>query len=100
MRPPKVSRALLDTALRQRIPRREASVSKSERAGSLVASAARHPLGILPDALPALWLSKARDGALWIMQESPSGPVCLATIAPEVVAQLVASKGPQPLEVK
>lgn len=91
MKPPKVSRALL----------------KAHDMTGTGAMVARIPMGLLPASLPRYYLAAPRDGSLLVMEDrskSPDGAtgpqVCLATIAPAVVAQLVAAKGPQPLEVK
>lgn len=90
MRPPKVSRALL----------------KAHDVPGTGAMVARIPMGLLPSSLPRYYLSAARDGSLLVMEDrskSPDGAtgpqVCLATIAPEVLAVLQASKTPQVLEV-
>lgn len=85
MKPPKVSRAQL------------AARGFDYRHGSTV----RVPEGLLPNALPNLWLAAPVDGRLLIMADKSrnvdgaTGPqVCLATISPETLQLLLASKSP------
>lgn len=91
MKPPKVSRALLQ---------------KSDVLQPTGGVYPRNPLGLLPNALPRFWLAVGvTDGSLLVMHDRSKNPdgatgpqVCLAVIAPETLATLLASK--QPLELK
>lgn len=92
MKPPVVSRAQLQKSLDG------ASVKE------LNAEYARVLHGLLPNALPQFYLA-LRDGSLLVMQDKSKHPdgatgpqVCLATISPETLALLLASKSPVELK--
>lgn len=80
--------------------------SLKKAAKGTAGGAPRQPLGLLPNALPSLYLVRAfPSGSLLVMCDKSKNPdgvtgpqVCLATISPETLAMLLASKSPVELK--
>ena len=83
MKPPRVPASMVNPDWDGRM-REQARADKPDR----------HPKGILPNALPVLWLALPASGEYWLMKESSDGPVCLAFVRLPTVEHLAASRAP------
>lgn len=109
-RPPKVSAALLKKANRRLLARVNLTTGECSCGGTGHAHApdcwlfgrgepvARHPLGVLPNALPSMWLAW-RGEDLLVMEETASGQRCLGVIPSDTLRTARAAKNPLTLYV-
>ena len=65
----------------------------------MVSAAARHPIGVVPNALPEIWVARQADSSLWVMAESSEGVTCLATISAATLKALRANRAPVELTI-